>query len=132
MSETQSRTIKAAGVDVVWGEAGGAVDFTAGLAAILDRRRDIRDAHVHLDLDVLDESLGRVNEFPSPGSYMPEDLMGLMRMIPTKVNPTSLVVCSFNPRLEGGDTVARLACQAICQLVSGLKERGILTPDTER
>jgi arginase len=130
-SETQIKTVKEAGVDVVWGKADEKVDFTAGLATILDRRDDIKDAHIHLDLDVLDESLGRVNEFPSPGGFLPEDLMGLMQMIPQKVNPTSLVVCSFNPRLEGGDTIARLACQAICRLVKGLKEKGVLIADAE-
>lgn len=127
VSELQTKTVKEAGVDVVWGRVDEKVDFTADLATILDRRSDIQDAHIHLDLDVLDESLGRVNEFPSPGGYLPEDLMGLMQMLPTKVNPTSLVVCSFNPRLEGGDTVARLACQAIYSLINGLIEKGVLT-----
>ncbi|KAF4968692.1 hypothetical protein FSARC_3978 [Fusarium sarcochroum] len=130
VSELQTKTIKDAGVDVIWGDANKKVDFTSGLAAVLDRRDDIQDTHVHLDLDVLDDSFGRVNEFPSPGGFLTEDLMGLMNLIPTKVNPTSLVVCSFNPRLEGGDTVARLACQAICRLVSGLKEKGILVNDS--
>ncbi|KAM0400067.1 hypothetical protein ACHAO7_008545 [Fusarium culmorum] len=125
-SELQIKGIKEAGVDVVWGKADGKVDFTAGLAAVLNRRDDIKDAHIHLDLDVLDQSLGRVNDFPSFGGFFPEDLTGLMQMIPQKVNPTSLVVCSFDPRLEGGDTVARLACQAILQLIGALKERGTL------
>ncbi|KAF5229135.1 hypothetical protein FAUST_10607 [Fusarium austroamericanum] len=125
-SELQIKGIKEAGVDVVWGKANEKVDFTSGLAAVLDRRDDIKDAHIHLDLDVLDQSLGRVNDFPSAGGFFPEDLTGLMQMIPQKVNPTSLVVCSFDPRLEGGDTVARLACQAILQLIGALKERGTL------
>ncbi|PTD11508.1 hypothetical protein FCULG_00002841 [Fusarium culmorum] len=125
-SELQIKGIKEAGVDVVWGKADEKVDFTAGLAAVLNRRDDIKDAHIHLDLDVLDQSLGRVNDFPSFGGFFPEDLTGLMQMIPQKVNPTSLVVCSFDPRLEGGDTVARLACQAILQLIGALKERGTL------
>ncbi|CAG9984493.1 unnamed protein product [Clonostachys byssicola] len=120
VSETQAKAVKDAGVDVVWGKADTKVDFTASLAQILDRRSDVTHAHIHLDLDVLDESLGRVNEFPSPGGYLPEDLMGVMQMIPLKVNPTSLVVCSFNPRLEGGDTVARLACQAIYRFIEGI------------
>ncbi|WZH48365.1 uncharacterized protein QYS62_009539 [Fusarium acuminatum] len=130
-SETQLKTIKEAGVDVVWGNTAEKVDFTASLTAVLDRREDIKDAHIHLDLDVLDESLGRVNDFPSPGGFFPEDLMGLMQMIPQKVNPTSLVVCSFDPRLEGGDTVATLACQATCRLIKGLKEKGALVAEGE-
>ncbi|GKU08250.1 arginase family protein [Fusarium langsethiae] len=125
-TEIQIKGIKDAGVDVVWGKADEKVDFTAGLTAVLDRRDDIKDAHIHLDLDVLDQSLGRVNDFSSAGGFFPEDLTGLMKMIPQKVNPTSLVICSFDPRLEGGDTVARLACQAILQLIGALKENGTL------
>ncbi|KAH6879492.1 hypothetical protein B0T10DRAFT_609892 [Thelonectria olida] len=85
VSEIQLKTVQEARVDVIWGDATKRVDFTSDLAAALDRRDDIQHAHVHLDLDVLDESLGRVNEFPSPGGFLPEDLMGLMSMIPTKV-----------------------------------------------
>ncbi|RBR26196.1 uncharacterized protein FIESC28_00979 [Fusarium coffeatum] len=132
VSELQAQTIEKAEVDVVWGKTDKKVNFTTDLAQILDRRRgEIEDVHVHLDLDVLDESLGRANEFPSPGGYLPEDLLGVMQMIPTKVNPTSLVVCSFNPRLEGGDTVARLACQGILKFMNRLKEKGILIAGTE-
>ncbi|KAL2205951.1 arginase [Sarocladium strictum] len=112
VSKIQRKTVQEAGVDVVWGNAAQKVDFEAELSVILDRR-NLGRTHVHLDLDVLDESLGRVNEFPSPGGYLPDDLMGLMTMIPTKVTPTSLVVCSFNPRLEGGDGVASLAVKGI-------------------
>ena len=109
----------------MWGDATEKVDFEHKLAEVLDRR-NLGKTHVHLDLDVLDESLGRVNEFPSPGGYLPDDLFGLMTMIPTKVTPTSLVVCSFNPRLEGGDGVASLAVKGICKFVQGLKDKGIL------
>ncbi|KAF4475867.1 hypothetical protein FAGAP_12550 [Fusarium agapanthi] len=91
VSEIQRKTVKDAGVDVIWGDANEKVDFTSALAETLDRRDDIQQAHIHFDLDVLDDSLGRVNEFPSPGGFLPEDVMGLMGMIPTKINPTSLV-----------------------------------------
>lgn len=51
-----------------------------------------------------------------------------MAMIPTQVKPTSLVSCGFNPRLEGGNTMARLAVEAACCFVSSLKENGHLVP----
>ncbi|KAF5660758.1 arginase [Fusarium denticulatum] len=91
VSEIQHKTVKDAGVDIVWGDAKNKVDFTSALAETLDRREDIQEAHIHFDLDVLDDSLGRANEFPSPGGFLSEDVMGLMGMIPTKINPTSLV-----------------------------------------
>ncbi|KAI9148114.1 arginase [Paramyrothecium foliicola] len=127
VSDAQRRAVEDAGVDVVWGDAGKRVNFTKELAEILERK-SLGHAHVHLDLDVLDESFGRVNEFPSAGGFYPEDLLGLMNMIPKKLNPTSLVVCSFNPLLEGGDTVARLAVTGIRTFVQNLKDEGILVP----
>ncbi|KAF5006100.1 hypothetical protein FDECE_7500 [Fusarium decemcellulare] len=127
VSELQEQTVRNSGVDVVWGGGSKKVDFASDLGTILDRR-SLGDTHVHLDLDVLDESLGRVNDFPSPGGFLPEDLANIIAMIPTKVNPTSLVVCSFDPRLEGGDTIARLAVKSICTFVKGLKDRQLLVP----
>ncbi|KAJ1324660.1 arginase [Microdochium nivale] len=125
VSDEQRQYVTDAGVDVVWGDAARRVDFTAELSAILDRKGLAR-AHTHLDLDVLDSSFGRVNDWPSAGGFHTDDLLGLMNMIPTKVEPTSLVVCSFNPLLEGGDTVARLAVTAIVQFVERLKKQEIL------
>ncbi|KAK1635743.1 arginase [Colletotrichum phormii] len=119
VSELQRKTVTEAGVDVIWGDAERKVDFAKELGVLLDRRRFDR-THVHLDLDVLDESLGRVNEFPSPGGLDGEDLMGCLETIPSKTRPTSLFVCSFNAELEGGDTVARLAVKGIVRFVEGL------------
>ncbi|WYZ33886.1 hypothetical protein EsH8_I_000162 [Colletotrichum jinshuiense] len=127
VSEGQRKTVAEAGVDVIWGDASSKVDFSRELGALLDRRR-FRRTHVHLDLDVLDESLGRANDWPSPGGLLAEDLLGCLETIPEKTEPTSLVVCSFNPRLEGGDTIARLAVKGIVRFVEGLLSKNILKP----
>ncbi|GKT56042.1 arginase [Colletotrichum tofieldiae] len=119
VSELQRETVREAGVDVIWGDAEKKVDFAKELGALLDRRGFER-THVHLDLDVLDESLGRANDWPSPGGLDGEDLLGCLETIPKKTEPTSLVLCSFNPRLEGGDTIARLAVNGIVRFVEGL------------
>ncbi|KAH6988247.1 arginase [Ilyonectria sp. MPI-CAGE-AT-0026] len=125
VSDRQRKAVTEADVDIVWGKAEEKVDFETELGKVLDRR-NLGKSHIHLDLDVLDESLGRVNEFPSPGGFLPHDLLGLMKMIPTRVSPTSLVVCSFNPRLEGGDTIASLAVDGICTFVKGLVDSEVI------
>ncbi|OAA79861.1 arginase [Akanthomyces lecanii RCEF 1005] len=127
VASDQQRVIQEAGVDAVWGSTTKMVDFEAELCALLQRRK-LGSAHVHLDLDVLDESLGRVNEYPSAGGFLAEDLKKVMAMIPTQVQPTSLVICGFNPRLEGGNTIARLAVQAARCFVSNLEKNGHLVP----
>lgn len=125
VTELQRENVRQTGVDVVWGDAEKKVDFTSELATLLERR-NLGPTHVHLDLDVLDQSLGAVNDFSSPGGFMADDLMSIMPMITTKTDPTSLAVCQFDPRLEGGDTVARLAVQSICAFFKSLKDKKIL------
>lgn len=49
-----------------------------------------------------------------------------MESIPFKVVPTSLAVCSYDSRLEGGYTVARLLVPSIEVLVPGLIQRELL------
>ncbi|KAK0372458.1 hypothetical protein CLIM01_10166 [Colletotrichum limetticola] len=125
VSELQRKTVTEAGVDVIWGDEKSKVDFAKELGVLLGRRR-FEKTHIHLDLDVLDESFGRVNEFPSPGGLDEQDLIGCLETIPTKTSPTSLVVCSFNAELEGGDTVARLAVRGIVRFVEGLIQAEVL------
>ena len=84
--------------------------------------------HIHLDLDVLDELLGRVNSYPSPGGMEKKDLLVCLDVIPRKAQPSSLAVYLFDPRLEGGDTIVRIAVDGIIHLVEGLVGGDILSP----
>ncbi|KAF9636650.1 putative arginase protein [Lasiodiplodia theobromae] len=123
----QRAAVEEAGVPVVWGGAVAKKDYAKELGAVLEARgKGKKKTHVHFDLDVLDESLGRANDWPSPGGFLEEDALAVMGMLPQKTEPTSLVVCSFDPRLEGGDTVARLAVRATCRFVEGLFETEVL------
>ncbi|KAB2569616.1 Arginase [Lasiodiplodia theobromae] len=123
----QRAAVEEAGVPVVWGDAVAKKDYAKELGAVLEARgKGKKKTHVHFDLDVLDESLGRANDWPSPGGFLEEDALAVMGMLPQKTEPTSLVVCSFDPRLEGGDTVARLAVRATCRFVEGLFETEVL------
>ncbi|KAH7110228.1 hypothetical protein B0J13DRAFT_293035 [Dactylonectria estremocensis] len=122
ISESKRKWIKEQGLTTVWGDPSRHVDFTAELDPILERL-EFRRSHVHLDVDVLDESLGRANEWPSPGGLYAQDLLNAMTLIPTRVTPTSLTVCSFDPRLEGADTIARLVVQSLERFVQGLVDR---------
>lgn len=125
VTEVQRRAVEDAGVDVVWGEGGRRVDFAAELEGMLDGK-EMGQALVHLDLDCLDESLGRVNEYPSPGGLLEDDLFKSLSLVPAKVTPVSLTVCSFNPNLEGGDRIAKIAVEAMCRFVESLVDSGVL------
>ncbi|KAH6629765.1 hypothetical protein C7974DRAFT_395190 [Boeremia exigua] len=126
VEDSQKQTVRDAGAEVIWGEAGRMVDFAGELARALSKR-DYSPALVHLDLDVLDETVGKVNGFESPGGLQEDDLLRCMDLVPQKATPTSLTVCSFNPGLGDGDRIAAIGVKAITTFVRSLIKSGGLS-----
>jgi arginase len=118
---SQKETVREAGAKVVWGEAGKQVDFADELTKALSER-DYSPALVHLDLDVLDESLGKINGYESPGGLQEDDLLKCVKLVPQKATPVSLTICSFDPRLGDGDKIATIGAKAIVTFVRSLIE----------
>ncbi|THW61052.1 putative arginase [Aureobasidium pullulans] len=120
---TSRQKVKDMKLDVVWGDSTKKVDFSTELGNVLDARA-LGRTHVHLDLDVLDDTLGNVNDYPSPGGLLESDLISCMELTPEKVAPTSLTVCSFDPHAGDGDKIAKIAVHAIFTFMSSLIETG--------
>ncbi|KAH4103941.1 hypothetical protein HBH70_097170 [Parastagonospora nodorum] len=119
IEDSQKETVREAGAEVIWGEPGKHVDFASRLTEALSAK-DYSPALVHLDLDVLDESIGKVNGYESPGGLQEDDLIKCMDLVPQKATPKSLTVCSFNPNLGDGDKVATIGVKAIVAFVKSL------------
>ncbi|KAL3420024.1 hypothetical protein PVAG01_08523 [Phlyctema vagabunda] len=122
---SQRETVEASGAEVIWGDADKKVDFATELKEKLERR-DFSPALVHLDLDVLDQTLGKVNGYESPGGLSEDDLLECMDLVPKKATPTSLTVCSFNPNLGDGDKIARIGIRAIVTFTKSLLDNAVI------
>ncbi|KAL2027157.1 hypothetical protein VTO58DRAFT_111248 [Aureobasidium pullulans] len=123
ISDESRQKVKDMKLDVVWGDSTKKVDFSTELGNVLDARA-LGRTHVHLDLDVLDDTLGKVNDYPSPGGLLDSDLISCMELTPKKVAPTSLTVCSFDPHAGDSDKIAKIAVHAISTFMSSLVETG--------
>lgn len=126
LSESQRQRVKDVGMDVIWGDTTKKVDFKAALEAALERK-SFSPALVHLDLDVLDESLGNVNDYPSPGGMHEEELVACLGLVPRKAAPASLTVCSFDPDSGDGDKIANIGIRAITTFLKAMQETGALS-----
>ncbi|KAL4876557.1 arginase [Aspergillus karnatakaensis] len=124
-SELQKRRVIDAGMQAIWGNAAEPVDFAAELKTRLERA-NYSPALVHLDLDVLDDSYGKVNDYPSPGGLFESDLIRCMELVPRLAVPRSLTVCSFDPNAGDGDKIANIAVRAVTAFVESLLESGAL------
>jgi len=119
------QTVAESGADVIWGDANVKVDFASKLRDQL-KAKDYSPALVHLDLDVLDETVGKVNGFESAGGLLEADLVESMALVPLNATPTSLTLCSFNPNLGDGDKIATIGVRAIVAFMTSLLESGAL------
>ena len=123
------QTVAESGADVIWGDANVKVDFASRLQDQL-KTKDYSPALVHLDLDVLDEKVGKVNGFESAGGLTEADLVDSFALVPLQSAPTSLTVCSFNPNLGDGDKIAMIGVRAIVAFMKSLLESGALKANT--
>ncbi|KAL4927350.1 arginase family protein [Aspergillus undulatus] len=124
-SAVQRQRVIEAGMHAVWGGDGDGEkrDFAAQLAVILNEGiYGFIPTLVHLDLDVLDESYGKVNDYPSPGGIFEEDLVSCLGLVGRKALSRSLTVCSFDPDAGDGDRIAKIAIRAVVAFVDGLLE----------
>ena len=124
-STLQKQRVIDAGMLSVWGSTDHKVDYVKELRTQLEAR-SYSPALVHLDLDVLDESYGKVNDYPSPGGMFEEELVACMDLVPKKAVPVSLTICSFDPDSGDGDLIARIAIRAVVAFVSSLVDTGAL------
>lgn len=111
-SEVQKQRVIDAGMDQIRGDATKKVDFLAELERQFDTK-SYSPSLVHLDMDVLDESYGKVNDYPSPGGMYESDLVDCMRLTATRASPQSLTVCCFDPDAGDGNKIGKIAIRAI-------------------
>lgn len=125
-SSVQRQRVIDAGMQVIWGSTEGAkVDFVRELKTRL-AQQSYSPALVHLDLDVLDDSYGKVNSYPSPGGLFEDELVECMGLVPRMAGAKSLTVCSFDPDAGDGDRIAGIAVRAITTFVKSLLDTGAL------
>ncbi|OQE14470.1 hypothetical protein PENSTE_c035G06818 [Penicillium steckii] len=124
-SDVQKQRVLDAGMHAVWGSNEHKVDYVKELGSQLGKN-SYSPALVHLDLDVLDESYGKVNDYPSPGGMFEDELVACMELVPKAAAPKSLTVCSFDPNAGDGDRIAKIAIRAVASFCKSLIDASLL------
>jgi arginase len=118
----QREKVEAYGLRAVHGSTDAPVDFVGSLDAILAGFAAER-VLVHLDLDCLDISVGRANEYAAPGGLSAAHLVGCMERLAAHTTPAAMTIASFNPDLEGSDAIAAAGVRAAEVIVRALGSR---------
>jgi len=131
VNELERARVEDSAMGVVWGDAVKKVDFEAELRKELGERFEGHDTAslVHLDVDVLDATLGKANQFACSGGLLKGDLVGCMEAISERTIPLAFTIASFDPLCDGdgsAQTLAGVAVSGVETVLNGLKKRGIL------
>lgn len=107
----QLEKVRFHGIRAVLGARGGQVPFAADLGRLLGSAPFDR-AVVHLDLDCLDPSVGRANEYAAPDRLDSDELIACLATTCAHARPVAMTIASFNPDLEEGSRLAATAIAA--------------------
>jgi arginase len=109
LSGPQRARLRDSPARVVYGnkDRGVVVDFAEELDTAIHNAQ-LRSVVVHLDVDCLDTTLGRANEYAAPGGLREDDLSRCMEVISRNTRPVALTVASYNPHLGEGDAIWKL------------------------
>ena len=84
-------------------------------------RKNVGEVYLHLDLDVLDESVARVNQFACPGGMTTERVLALIRDIGASFHIGAAALTAFDPSCDTEGRVppiARSIAEALLTTVS--------------
>ncbi len=125
MSEFEEETIREQGVRLVRG--GKQVDggqYVKDLERVLQRGdgQTSNETVLHVDVDVLDTSVGKANEFAVEGGLGERDLLECVNLIGKCRQMKAMHVASLNPQCKGWEGVVDVAIKAVATVVKTVME----------
>lgn len=84
----------------------------SGLESSLDRLRASR-VLVHVDLDVIDPSHGRANQYAAPDGLSPADVLRVIALAQQRFTLAALVVASYDPAFDEGGRMATIGADIV-------------------
>jgi arginase len=88
---------------------------------------DVDGFYLHVDLDVLDPDVARVNAFPAPGGLRVEDITALAQVIAGFAPITGAALTAYDPAHDRDGRGSRAAI-AIARAVVGAGQPSEATP----
>ena len=120
MSEFEEEKILSQGVRLVRGGKPLDIDPLRRYVKDLDlllMEGDEREAVLHMDVDVLDTSIGRANDFAVEGGLAARDLLECMDLVGNRRRVKAMHVASLNPGCEGWENIVQVAVETIVLVV---------------
>jgi arginase len=93
------------------------IPYPGLLAKRLQQQASDHRSLIHVDLDSLDTTIGRANDYAVPDGLFKQDLIEIIRLLAVR-HATSITFASLDPDLENGSAIVDIAVEAILELIS--------------
>jgi arginase len=91
------------------------------VTAVKARSSGAAETHLHVDLDVLDISEGRVNKFAVAGGVSRLHLLAALEATVRQVSIASATLSAYDPAFDADGRVSRIAIEVAATIVGGLR-----------
>jgi arginase len=110
---------------IVSGPQIAAHGLDAALVGALERLAgDVDGVYLHIDLDVLDPSAGRANEYVEPGGLTMEDLVHAVQMVGDAAPISCATLSAYDPTYDTDGRVARAGLEALAAVAAAAGRPG--------
>jgi arginase len=108
-------------VTVIAGGSGRGRLATENVAVAVRRLAEQVDGiYLHVDLDVLDPSLGRANQFATPGGLDLADLGAIAEIVAAAAPVATVAFASYNPAADPAGAFGDVAVQAVVSVINAI------------
>lgn len=115
LDSLERKALKASGI---WPPGGGRQASDSERLAAL--RGNVGEVYLHIDLDVLDESVARVNQFAAPDGLTTERLLELIREIGANFHIGAAALTAWDPSWDAEHRVPPIARAIVATIVKSL------------
>lgn len=92
--------------------------FDRGLERTVDRMAArLGEVYLHVDMDVLDPSEGRANEYAAPGGLLAAQVQRLVRLVAARLRVCAVALTAYDPECDPEGKVARVGIRVLEELV---------------
>jgi arginase len=99
----------------------------AQVGPVLDRLRErVDEVYLHVDLDVLDPSEGRANEYAAPGGLTAADVEGIVAAVAARVVVRGAAVTAYDPAVDGDGKIPAAAAGIMTEIAAAaVRTKGV-------
>jgi arginase len=110
LEEHQRAPLDGSELRLVPGRTAAGPAYDAALDALTERAGSV---YLHVDLDVLDPSVGRANRFAADGGLTVAELARAIELVFERLQVTAAAITAYDPALDTDGGMARAASEAI-------------------